>query len=304
MAAWLLYAVKAMQFVSSAIDKPQNSFLYTIASLPKKTQLLAFFFIHLFLHIPVWLYVVITSLVAVNYDKIGIGVLLLSYNFALCTAISFFSMHKLNSPGERPSVTLSSWFSFVRKKTLVWFYFMFLSSDLKLIAIITKLFSYLALFGFLQIQVDHYENRIPFMGLLIGLTSHAVLIFEVRSWEDSYLTFVKNLPIPLAKRYLTLLILYTILLVPEVYLVASLNIQFSDIVLFVAFGSSFLLFLHTLLYRLGMDMDKYIQQILIAFLLSFALALFNLIWLLILIYLVFSSFWYSKYYYSFETLKL
>jgi len=77
-----------------------------------------------------------------------------------------------------------------------------------------------------------------------------------------------------------------------------------DIVRTAVFGIGLLLFFHAVLYHLQMNMDRYIQYLLITFLLSFALILFELSWLLTLIYFAFSFHWYRRYFYSFEAMKL
>jgi uncharacterized membrane protein YidH (DUF202 family) len=160
------------------------------------------------------------------------------------------------------------------------------------------------LLGFFQIPLDHYENRIALMGLLIGITAHAVLIFEIRKWEDSYMSFTKNLPLTVAKRYIVLAFVYLVLIAPELFLLIMNKVHLLDLIGTIVFGVGLLLFLQSLLYRLSMDMDKYIQYVLIVFLLSFALLLFKLYLILVLIYLIVSFQWYKKYFYTYESFRL
>ena len=303
LALWFVYAIKSSQFVMSQLAKPQNAFLYTLTAVPRAVQLGNVFVVHVLIHLPVWLYATATSFVAVNQGKPAIGFLILAYNLLLCLALSFVSVQKLNHPTSF-SISLFSRVKLPFKKPVLLFYVGYIFNNVLLIFMVTKLFSYLSLFGFLQIPLDHYENRVPMIGFLIGVAAHAVLIFEIRTWEDNYLLFFKNLPIAIATRFVGLAGMYALLVTPEMLLLITNHVHLLDVVRTGAFGIGLLLFLHTMLYRLQMNMDRYIQFLLVTFLLSFALILFGLSWLLTIIYFALSFYWYKKYFYSFEAMKL
>ncbi len=300
---WFVYSVKSSQFVISSFAWPQNSFLFTLTCLPRSHQIGYLLFTHGFIHLPVWAYALVTSLVAFKQGNLLIGIFLLSFNFLLCFTMSVISVFQLNNPSSLYRSPLFH-IQFPKKKTLTWFYLSFIMNDLKLITMVTKLFSYLAVVGFFQIPLDHYENRIPFMGFLLGLTAHAILIFEIRKWEDSYLTFTKNLPLSSIKRYLVLALVYTLLIIPEIFLMIVNKVHVVDLFAVIIFGMAYLLFIHSSLYHLNMNMDRYIQFISITFLISFTLILFTLSWFLVFIYATVSISWYKKYFYSFESLRL
>jgi len=303
LAIWFVYAVKSSQFVVTQLAKPQNAFLNTLTAVPRATQLGNLLVAHLLIHLPVWLYATATSFVAISQGKPAIGISILAYNLLLCLAVSFVSIRKLNHPTSF-NISLFSRIKLPFKKPVFWFYLGYIFNDAMLTFIVTKLFSYLALFGFLQIPLDHYENRVPMMGFLVGVAAHAVLIYEIRKWEDNYLSFFKNLPIKMSTRFFALAAMYTLLVTSEIFLLITSHVHLLDIVRTAALGIGLLLFFHTVLYRLRMNMDRYIQYLLITFLLSFALILFELSGLLTLIYFAFSFHWYKRYFYSFEAMKL
>jgi hypothetical protein len=303
LAVWLLYGIKSLQFVTSQIAKPENSFFYAVASLPHHTQVLLFFIVHLLIHEPVWLYALAIVGVAFTYHNWIIGMEILVFNITLCFMLSIITVYKLNNPS---SYAYSNFFktpSFL-KQSLTWFYGAFILNELKIILLVTKLFSYFALYGFLQIRVDHYENRIALMGLLVGVTAHAVVIFEMRKWEDNYLLFIKNLPLTIVKRYLTMATVLALLLLPELFLLITHNVQFIDIIVNVLFSISFQLLLFSLVHHLKMDMDKYIQYLLLIFLGSFGLILFKLYILDTIACFFCSYFLYKKYFYTYESQRL
>jgi len=303
LALWLIYAIKSVQFVTSQLGKPQYSFLFVLTSLPKFAQVFAFALVHVLIHTPVLLYAFAIVTVAFDYGQWLIGTEVIVFNLLLCGILSLASVHKLNHPNAFSNVIFFKLPRFI-KKSLAWFYAAFLLNELKVITIVTKLFSYFAVYGFLQIKVDHYENRIALMGLLVGVTAHAVVLFELRKWEDSYLLFLKNLPFSPITRYLTMVIIFSFLLLPELFLLITHHVKLIDLIGSLLFSISFLLLLFAMVHHLKMDMDKYIQYLLILFLVSFGMVLFKLYWILILLYLFTSFSWYKKYFYTYESLRL
>ena len=300
---WLVYAIKSAQFVTSQLAKPQHSFLFVLTSLPKFAQVFAFALVHVLIHTPVLLYAIAIATVAFDQGQWLLSTEVIVFNLLLCGILCLISVHKLNHPSAFSNVTFFKLPRFI-KKSLAWFYAAFLLNELKVITTVTKLFSYFAVYGFLQISVDHYENRIALMGLLVGLTGHAVLIFELRKWEDSYLHFLKNLPFSPITRYLTMVIIFSLLLLPELFLLLTHHVKLIDLIGSLLFSISFLLLLFAMVHHLKMDMDKYIQYLLILFLISFGIVLFKLYWVLILLYLFTSFSWYKKYFYTYESLRL
>ncbi len=300
---WLIYAIKSAQFVTSQLAKPQHSFLFVLTSLPKLFQVFAFALVHVLIHTPVLLYAIAIATVAFDQGQWLIGMEVIVFNLLLCGILSLVSVHKLNHPSAFSNVTFFKLPRFI-KKSLGWFYAAFLLNELKVITTVTKLFSYFAVYGFLQINVDHYENRIALMGLLVGVTAHAVVLFELRKWEDSYLLFLKNLPFSPITRYLTMIIIFSLLLLPELFLLITHHVKLIDLIGSLLFSISFLLLLFAMVHHLKMDMDKYIQYLLILFLISFGIVLFKLSWVLILLYLFTSFSWHKKYFYTYESLRL
>ena len=303
LAVWLLYGIKSLQFVTSQLAKPEHSFFYALASLPPATQVLLFFIVHLLIQQPVWIYALAIVGVAFAQHNWFIGTEILVFNITLCFLLSIITVYKLNNPSSNAYTSFLKTPSFL-KQSLAWFYGAFILNELKIILLVTKLFSYFALYGFLQIRVDHYENRIALMGLLVGLAANSVLIFELRKWEDSYLLFIKNLPLTSVKRYLTMATVFALLLLPELFLLITHNIQFMDILGNLLFSISFQLLLFALVHHLKMDMDKYIQYLLIIFLGSFGLILFKLYIPVTIASLFCSYFLYQKYFYTYEAQRL
>ncbi|MGI8635248.1 MAG: hypothetical protein ACR2KZ_07580 [Segetibacter sp.] len=90
--------------------------------------------------------------------------------------------------------------------------------------LITKTFSLLWLYGFIQLyEPERHDIRPIQLCLLITASSHCAIIYEIRMFEDQYLGFSRNLPLTVAARFFTMTALYACLLLPEFYFPAKRN---------------------------------------------------------------------------------
>ncbi len=124
------------------------------------------------------------------------------------------------------------------------------------------------------------------MGILFGVASHAVIVFEFRQFEETHLIFLRNLPISLAYRFVQLALVYFLILLPESCLLIANHINLFTVFGIHLFATGLLVLSHCRLY-IELNNDKHIQFILWLFLISFMLVLFKvylvelfLIWIL------------------------
>lgn len=299
-AVWLAYALKCVQFIHEALGDPRNSFLQLLRGIRLQSQFKYFSLIIFFLFIPVSLYVIFILGIAMATGHWSEVTIIIVYLIALITGSARMAMVKLNyfSKGifskSIPSINI------LINTSLFVFYFSHLFRNRSIPVLLTKLFSLLTIVGFFNIQVDHYEVRIPLLGFLIGLSAHAVIVFEIRRFEDNFLMFMRNMPLSILTRYLHLLIVYSLLLTPELVMIGINHIKIFDCLLIWFFGSSILLVTQMSLYPMDMNMDKYIVRLLFFFPIAFMGILFKM-YIIMMILLFVISFWmYRIWYYQFD----
>jgi hypothetical protein len=90
----------------------------------------------------------------------------------------------------------------------------------KQMLLVTKTFSLLFLWGFFSLhEPNNYDIRPLLLCLLLCVSAHTAIIFQVRVFEEEYLGFIKSLPIHLFKRFVQLVTFFTFLLLPELVFV-------------------------------------------------------------------------------------
>jgi hypothetical protein len=162
---------------------------------------------------------------------------------------------------------------------------------------ITKLISYLVVTGVLMLFADvSHDVRVAGIAMLAIAITHCVIIFEEHRFEETYLSFARGLPFTRLQLFGGFALVYLVLLLPEGIWLFS---RFSPLLAaeLLLFGLSIVLLLHSLLYLLGLNMDKYLPWVLGLFMVVFWVILFRQIGALIILNGVagFVLFWQNYY---------
>jgi hypothetical protein len=296
---WALYMLKCVQFISSELIKPENSFLFQLSRMKHIKQLRNVTWTVLLIDAPVLIYSsFIIAIGLQTYQFIPVSEVI-AIHLLLVAAASIWIVYQLNSSHKEIKLINLPSLKWNWPKPFPLFYIGYLTTQLPTVLFFSKLFSILSIHGFLQIQLDHYENRTALMGLLFGLAAHLVMVFEFRKFEERYLLFLRTLPQTLIQRFIYLAFIYALILIPEIVMLAINHIQWQDLIGIYLFGIGFLLLSHSLLY-IVLDNDRHIQWTLWLFLLSFMLVLFGIYWAEIVIIWAMSYYYFKKYFYQFE----
>ncbi len=151
----------------------------------------------------------------------------------------------------------------------------------------------------MNIPLDHFEYRTALMGILFGVASHAVIVIELRKFEENYLKFLRNLPIALANRFVQLALVYFLLLLPESSLLVVNHVNLFTILGIHLFATGLLVLSHCRLYT-ELNNDKHIQFTLWLFLISFMLVLFKVYLVELLLIWILAYRYFKSNFYRFE----
>ena len=135
----------------------------------------------------------------------------------------------------------------------------------------------------------------------MGLMSHAVIVFELRKFEETNLSFLRSLPIAIPIRLFNLSLMYLILLLPEICMLILRGVHFADLTGVILFSTGYLVFTHCRLFHSTLNMDKHITWTFGLFLISFMLALFKLYLVETLVIWCLAYYLLERDYYQFES---
>lgn len=299
-AVWLVYTFKCWHYVAGQVFALQQQFLfYSSSSYSKAKQFNSWFILQAYIGLPVLVYAAISLGVAVKHQFFLQATVIFAYLVFLTAVSALFYRRLINQliDGSTQSAILKltrHW-----QKPYFSLYVYHVADQLKLKYLITKVLSYLIITGvFLMFADVSHDLRVAGIALLAIAVSHSVLIFEQRQFEETFLVFSRNLPYSRLKLFLSFLGVYMALLFPEAI---WLFVRFSPLMAtgLLAFGLSLTILFHSVLYKIGLDMEKYLTWVLGLFMILFWVVMFGLIWLLIVVNIAVAYFvFYNNYYHS------
>jgi len=295
---WLLYMIKCISFFQQALSSSENLFLKQLNLLSARRQFLLISYPVIVTYLPVLLYTALILGVAIRTNHYAVAISIVGFHCLLIFLGTRYIFVQLNSTNPRTIILPSIHWPWPKPFPL--FYLNLLTSKLKAVLFVTKVFSISSILLFIQIPLDHYEYRTALMGFLFGLAAHSVIVFEFRKLEDENLYFMRGLPFSISQRFALITITYALLLLPEFIVLLVNPINYFDATLVFFAGLSFLLFSHCSLYNKRINMDSHLQKILWMFLLGFGLTLFNLALPTAFLFFIFSFVRYRKNYYLYE----
>ncbi|WP_295649461.1 hypothetical protein [uncultured Mucilaginibacter sp.] len=279
---WLLYTFKCWHYMAEQIYSQHQQFLfYGSTSYTKQKQFKAWFVVQAAVSLPVLAYAGVSIGVAVYHHYLLSALCILAYLILIVALSAWFYTQLVNRliDGSRASFLLR--FTQKWKKPYFSLYIYQVFDKLKVTYLITKFLSYLIINGVFLLFADvSHDTRVAAIAILAIAVAHAILIFQERSFEETYLIFTKNLPYGKFELFASFIAVYALLLLPEA---VWLFTRFSPLIalgLF-SFGISIIMLFHCLLYPFGLDMEKYMTWVLGLFVGLFWLVMFKLLWWLI-----------------------
>ncbi|MCJ8209548.1 hypothetical protein MUY27_07495 [Mucilaginibacter sp. RS28] len=303
-AAWLLYVVKATFHIAGIFRLPHQQFLFYSANAIERKQLWTAWLITQFnILLPVIIYGGLTVAVGLTHGIYTASIIIIIYLLFLIGIGAWMNIRLLITPADNTKESrMIRWFSNFPKPYFSLFVYHIFHAK-KLPYLITKIISWVIITGVFALFADvKHDMRVAGIAVLAIAVAHAVIVFEERTFEETNLVFARNLPYSKIRLFAGFALSYLILLLPEViWLYARFDpVLATELMLFPL--SSILLF-HCLLYRLGLDMERYMQWVLGLFIVIFWIMMFKvLVAAIVLNLLAAFLLFYFNYYRSFPVL--
>lgn len=220
---WTSYALKCAGFMLKTLGSQGYDFLYpTMGSIERSSRRRIWFMLQTAIYMPVLVYAAIALVMAVQRHYYLSASLLVIVNIANCIWPVFLYERKL----AKPDVTfftgyLQRWFNrhFSKPPVLFFLYELFANFPVRIVS--TKLFSAGVLWlTFLIMSQGHYfDLRGLQLGVMVSVLIHMQLMVHHRAFDDTYLNFMENLPIPLFTHYMRQIGVYVLMFLPEMVII-------------------------------------------------------------------------------------
>jgi hypothetical protein len=245
---WLLYAIKCVRWISGLQQSPDHDFLLVLPVLGRIRTFRLLLEIQIVLFLPVILYAMAVIAIAAMRGTWGVAVVVAAVILSTCLVSTTLYSYMLFYPGRLTPVTILV--RKIKKKTSYWqILFRGLMAQHKALLASIKLFSCGILYLLLKIQTpDEYDIRMPFLVFSVALLGHGAIIYGTRKMEEENLLFYRSMPLSLFERLQQYMILYLLVMIPEIITIAWLtpdHIRIKDALGFVLAGYSTLLLLNS-----------------------------------------------------------
>ena len=214
MVIWALYNFKCISFTIKEINKEENSFLFNLQALGNWGQYYLLLKCQAALFAPLLLYAFITVVVGLREHHYLLPVIFMIYQALMCGIAAIIYFNQLNSTWKKPAVHIPS-FELFHKKSFSFYLLHYSLYSRKGTFAGIKFFSLLLL----QIMVLANREKVSKEAVCVLITflisAHSLLPLYYVQFMEQGLTFSRNLPIPVMKRFAVYVLTYAVIFLPE-----------------------------------------------------------------------------------------
>ncbi len=250
---WFLYARKCAAFVSNVIRSPQFSFLSIINRVSPVKRFWAFVFVEIVLLLPILSYAVFIVYVGCHQRFYLPVLLVVFYLLMLSIGIALLHVRVLSQPyktevilWQRMNVKME-WLSSYPVILIS-----YIANENKAIWIGVKIYTCGVLYLIARYNTTtDYDTLMAFLFFNFGIYANGVLVYLIRQWEETYLSFYRGWPVSSLRKFLNYLFIYFILLLPELittFWLTPIHLHYGDAVSFFLCAYSLLLLMNSLLF--------------------------------------------------------
>lgn len=302
LACWIIYLLKTILFFRSCLQKEMYDFVFDLNALQRSGRFMLLLRLNVVLLAPISCYGLFIVGVSVKDHHLLPGLLVVLVIFIL-HLLSAFASYLFIQKAKALQQVVSKKILFPLPKTLFGFVLKFVLRRQFITLLIVKLFSFGCLYFFVRTEASVFEERMLWMLYLTSLIGHSIIVYKNFHFIESELSFYRNLPVRGLSTLLSLLGVYSILLLPEAWALRTLIINkgnAAEYVWLILTGPFLLLLLHSLLYTEDMRMDEFLKLLFGVWVVFVFFSLSRNHWLLPAICFVFSPIIFRISYYKYE----
>jgi len=250
-ALWLVYAIKCAQFIANTLQKPAFVYLHQLLLVNKKKVYRLLLLVQVMLFLPVFSYLI--PVLGIGYHEHWYlpATLALLFNVFVCAVCAGWYLYLLQRQGEFPFAIKLKWPSFLKRKSYIQFLMRYVLEKGKMLFFVTKLYNCAALYLMLAERDPARHTDIRMMALFFsaGMLGHGILVHRLKEMENTGLSFYRNLPVSVSRRFVQYAWFYFCLFIPEIIAILSRTpscLTYGEAGFFIFFGYGILLLLNSL----------------------------------------------------------
>ncbi|MCE6989338.1 hypothetical protein [Dyadobacter sp. CY323] len=297
---WLVYTLICVQFLMQIWKLPEYTFIYHCRMWPDLKRLSRFLILGLGFLQPILFYGIYLISISVQDQATDQVWPIFVFYFVLTLGIAFAAEWRIRNPvlyvaNSSRIINLP----FARPNSWIYWTMEWLFRERGVTMLVGKMGAILVSVGtMLYYSTDNYDIRLPAVGLSFAYMLNLGISYEFFKWETSIWLWGRTLPFSDGNRFVKMLVLHAILIIPET-LAAMRNASLTifEVAQLYALGLSILILSHLFLYKKEGLQDDSMQTFLFGFIGLTLLILYKIPLLLIAgAAIAFSFYIYPKWY--------
>lgn len=261
---WLLYTIYVIRFSYRLFQTTDLLQLFRLVPIAKRSLII--YLLHLQLVAPVIFYAVFMLWIGSKEKTVLANGIVSLVVFALSVLPLPFVERALHHPNpEQFSGYLGTWFRHRITTPYGFFFIRYLFRQQPATLLLTKVGSCLVTIGILAIYpTDDYDIRLLLLGMLLSAALHGGIIFELYQFEATQLILLRNLPLPISRRWASYTGITALLVSPEAFIFTTKHpndVSFLALTGVWLFGLSLLQLLYTSLLARHQARDRFMARL-------------------------------------------
>ena len=298
---WLLYSFKTIHFFNGCVKSNRYNFLQHLNAVSSRKRFFQLLLLQLQLLAPILCYGLAAIIIAFINQHLAGGLAIVFTLVFICvvtTGLAFRLLQKTNLTALKISLP-----SLLIRGNLFSFLLKYIFNEQITMLLILKLITFSCLYFFAKTDAQVFEDRMLWLLYLTSLVGHSMLIYRNQHFMETNMSFYRNLPVKPMATVLSLVGVYIIVLLPEMWALKGVAIEQHAVINYVWMiltGPSLLLLLHCLLYTEDMKMEGFLQLLFGVWIVMLFFSLSSNRWLLPLICLGMALIIFFTSYYRYE----
>lgn len=279
MLVWAAYNFKCIRFVMNELDAAENSFLYRLQGVDNRRQFLLLLSCHASIYMPLLVYGGVTVGLGLYEHHYVWAVFFLVFQLLMCGAGAAIYQNRMNSTWAQPFINLPSP-DISRRKSFLFYLIHYSLANRKGTFIGLKVCSVLLLQAMVAANNDKLSKEAICVLIMFLISAHSLLPLYYVRFVEGELSFLRNMPILISRRFFVYVLTYAIIFLPELafLLLNTHHVMPLQLTLSLYAVAVSQLSLYTgLQYIRGVHTDKYTMFVFVLFFINLLLlASFNL----------------------------
>jgi hypothetical protein len=297
---WLLYTLLCIHFIKNLWVQPDYGFIYQARLWPASKRFFRFLVMALGFLQPILYYGIYIIFVAKEDHLLNRIWPIFLWYFLLSILLIAVAEWRIRYPHlfYSKKKTILNW-PFPRP--VLWIYWsvewLLREKGLTILACKAGVFSVFVC-TLIYFQTDHYDLRLPAVGLSLGYLLNIGISYELFRWENEIWHWGMSLPFSKIARFRKIVLAHVILIIPETLIAMRYQVlSLSDILELSGLGLAILMLFHTYLYKRSGLLEEMMKPVLTGFIMLTLLILYKVpVWGLAAIGLISAYYMYSRNY--------